>query len=71
METEKDSHQLGLEQGINIGRSQMKREFKKIIDDMMVDIELCYTDDPDNCADDDKRWMILKELKQNLKEIER
>ena len=45
----------------------LKDDVLRLIEEKMTDIELCYIDDPDNCADDDERWIILNELKQKLK----
>jgi len=40
----------------------------KLINEMMLDMELCYIDDPDNCVDDDDGWIILNKLKQEIED---
>ena len=56
----------GMEKAYNKGRQEQKKYINKLIDERMTDIELCYIDDPDNCADDDERWIILRELKSKI-----
>jgi len=42
------------------------KDINELIDEQMTDIELCYIDDPDNCAVDDERWLVLEELKVKI-----
>ena len=55
-----------IEQILIVSASCMFFILLALIEEKMTDIELCYIDDPDNCADDDERWIILKELKSKI-----